>query len=159
MDPHHDRFLLSPFLISLPDIQMQAVLTLGVEAAHLTGTAHLAGNLPEVVCLIHAVVRSYIHRCLPAQVPDRLLSHKGYTLVCNDIPRLLSDKSAVDALDSQRTVIIPVCNFSVLSVQSIHLRCRFIQSHHYHSTHCFNLLFIDSFFFLSKNTLPSACSV
>ena len=116
MDPHHDRFLLRPFVVGLPDIQVQAVFTLRIETSHLTGAAHLAGNFSEIICLIYTVVRCDVHRCFPAVFPDGLLSHEGNALIRNNALRLLSDKSAVDTLDRQRMVIIIVSNLFVLAV-------------------------------------------
>ena len=95
---------------------MQAVLALWVKASHLTGAAHLAGNFSEIVRLIYSVVRSDIHRRFPTVFPDGLFSYEGNALIRNDVPRLLSDKSAVDTLYCQRAVIIIVSNFFVLAV-------------------------------------------
>lgn len=51
MNPHHNRFLLRPFLVSLPNIEMQTILAQRTAAPHLTGAAHLAGNLSESGCI------------------------------------------------------------------------------------------------------------
>ena len=129
VDPHHDRFLLIARVIGLPNVQVQAILALGIEGTPLTHTGHLAGNLPEVIRLIYALVRRHIHRSLPAVFPHGLRAHIGNAFVRDDaFIRLLAHKGAVDALHSQRRVVIAVGDRLVLAVKRFHLRLCLVRS-------------------------------
>ena len=112
MNPDHDRFLPGGIVL-LEHIQIQAVLVHIVQGTRF----HLSvskGALGIVKGLIHTVAGRHIHRGLPAQLANRLLSYIRDAPVGNDVFFLPAHKRAVDALDSKRFVIISVGDGMVL---------------------------------------------
>ena len=62
----------------------------------------------EMIGFIDAIVRSVVYWGFPAQVAHRLFSHKRNAFISNNVLRLLTDEGSVDALNSQRLVIVAV---------------------------------------------------
>jgi len=60
----------------------------------------LDGGIAIVIGLIYPIVRCNINRGFPAQVADRLLTHKGNAFVGNDVLFLLTYEGAINTLDS-----------------------------------------------------------
>ena len=98
VNPHYDRLLASSRLVSLPDVQIQAVLVRAIFNSRVTRC--LDRGFPIVICLVNAVIRNNVHGCLPAQIPDGLLTYKRDALVGNNAVFLFADEDPVLALDS-----------------------------------------------------------
>ena len=111
VDPHHDWFFLRSHFIIFPHIQVQAVLALKVKGSRVA--LRLDRSLPIIMDLIDTIIGNVVHRCLPAQAADRLLTDKRNAQVIYDIISLLAYEGSIDAFDSQRMVIIAVCNLFV----------------------------------------------
>ena len=94
VNPHHNR-LLGCGIVSLPNVQIQAVFSLMVGDREI-----LNSETGKMIGLIDAVVGSEVYRCLPAQFADRLFVNEGDTLVSDDILRLCADEGSVNTLDS-----------------------------------------------------------
>ena len=130
VNPYHDRLLLCVRVNCLPYVQVQAILILRVERTELADIPLLAGTFGKIVCLVYTVIRDNIHRSLPTKVSYRLFPDKGDALEGDDLlVRLFADKGAIDALDSQRLVVIAIGDPSVLTVQPAHSLCCFFQTH------------------------------
>ena len=114
VNPYHDRLLLHGHIIGLPYIQVQAIFSLNVSCGVFY--LSLGSAFPIVIGFVHAFVRGNVHGRLPTQIADGLLADKGNAPKHNCIVRLPANKGAVDALDSQRFVIIAVCDLLVLAV-------------------------------------------
>ena len=157
--PHHDRLLFITISLSLPHIQIQAVLTLyisGREIAH-----RLAGGFPVVKCLINTVVGNDIHRRLPPQVTYRLLAHKRNSFVFNYVFILFADKCSVYAFNRQRLVVIIIGDAFIFAVErSYHLYNLIYFIAVNHITHYFFLLsLIVSFTSFSISEYKSSASL
>ena len=111
INPHDDWLLLCRGFVSLPDVQVQAILVHSILDSRVAW--RLNWGLTIVIGLINVVARSHVHRCLPAQVTDRLLTDKRNALIGNNVLRLLADEGAVDTLDGQRLVVVAVRNLLV----------------------------------------------
>ena len=117
VDPHHDWLLLIARVNSLPYVQVQAILALGILGSLLICIAHLAGHLSEVICLVHAIIRLHIHRSLPAVFPHGLRTDIRNAFVRDDIVIcLFAHKCTVDALHGQRRIVIAVGDRLILSI-------------------------------------------
>ena len=137
VDPYDDRLLCVRLIICLPYVQIKAFLTLGIKRTHLHDIPVLHGDRPEVMSLIHTVIRRKLHRSLPAVLTNRLTAHKGDPPEGDDIPLLLTDEGAVYALDRQRLIVISAGDPFILTVQSFHALSCFVHAYHFVLTHLF----------------------
>ena len=117
VDPHHYRFLSVGCLISLPDVQVQAILAHTIFDSRITRC--LDRSFPIVIRLVNAIIMHNVHRCFPAQIADGLSTDKRNAFIGYDVLRLLPDKGAVDTLNSQCLVVTAASDPFVLADHNI----------------------------------------
>ena len=121
VDPYDDRLPIRIRVVrSLPYVHIQAFLARRVKRSDLQGIHALMGDRPEVVRLVHTVIRAKLHWRLPAVLSDGLFADIGNSPVGDNVTLLLTDVRAVDARDRKGLVIVSVRDRFVLAVQCPH---------------------------------------
>ena len=129
VNPYNDRLRLSILVPRCPDIQIQAVFTLIEKRSVFVNIQHLIGTFRIVICLVHAIIRFNVHRCLPTVFPNGLLADKRDPLVCDNAIHFLSDESAIDTLNRELLIILAIGDLFVLTILSSQLLFFLLQNH------------------------------
>ena len=116
-NPHNNGLLFSRRIVSLPDVQVQAVLARTIFGSRVT--RRLDGSFSIVICLVDTVVWNNVHRCFPAQISDGLPPDKRDAFICNDVLRLFANEGTVNTLGGQQMVVIAVRDSFVPTLLSI----------------------------------------
>ena len=150
VNPHHHRLLRGGSIVRLKHIQIQAGLVHIVHGTHFKFRVAV-GTLRVVIGLIHAIVRTGIHRCLPAQVANGLPANVGDAPVDNDILLLPAHEGAVDTPHGERPVVLAVFYLPVLATKhGVQRVSDFLQFHNPVFCCSLFLLFIMSTHVLDK---------